>query len=160
MTKKLDNNISICKMVANYIIMKKEQTLDDFRHMAIEGFVKYQACKYDLSGISPLQEKRSGLVFKGNDCYIGDLQLEETTYLCDSGLPNIEVPNVLLEVVRHPVLGLQVILKVNFFGMNLVRVHTKEDHLYLVGIPNNFMPTFRVIAKRSDLKGRQKDSMV
>jgi len=53
-----------------------------------------------------------------------------------------------------------VILRINFFGLSLCRYHTKDHCDYLVGIPNNFTPSFKIIEREENLFGRQNDRMV
>jgi hypothetical protein len=137
----------------------KRKDLNDFRHEAIAGLIGYQELKYDLSKIIPLQSKYSSLSFREDVCYIGLTKLEETTYICDAALPNIELKNVQLEA--NKINGTwQIIMKINFFGLSLCVYHTKEKQFYFVGIPDNFTPRFKIICREDDPLLKRKDSMV
>ncbi|MBP6931749.1 MAG: hypothetical protein KBD48_02515 [Candidatus Pacebacteria bacterium] len=136
-----------------------EKGLDDFRVEAVRGFLGYQSLKYDLSKITPIQIKYSRLCFKKEGCFIGDLRLEEATYISDAILPNTEVKNVLLEVDRAGNRW-RVVMKINFFGLSLCVSHTEEKQFYLVGIPDNFAPRFKVICREDDPNFHRNDNLI
>ncbi len=141
------------------------KNIDKFREEAIKGFLGYQSLKYDLSKITPLQTEYSRLHFRDDGCFIGDFKLEETTYVCDAILPNNEVKNVLLEVNliftrANTAPKWQVILSVNFFGLRLCVHHTKEKQYYLVGVPDNFAPRFKVLCREDDPNFHRMDVLI
>lgn len=136
-----------------------EKLFDEYRTQVLEGFLGYQANKYNLEGIIPLQSGFDEIIF-GNVCRIGNMPLEETTYLCDANLPNIMVQNVLLEITKTPDNAWLLIMKVNFFGLSLTVHHTKEHCRYLLGIPDMYTPTFKIITKEENLWGRRRDSLI
>lgn len=136
-----------------------ENDFEQIRQDVVQSFLKYQALKYDLSNITPLQNEYHTLSFE-KDCYVGETKLEETTYICDAILPNFEVKNILLEVKKINN-EWTVILKVNFFGLSLCVNHTKNNHLYFLGILNNFCPKFKIIMKENDLKmEKRRDNLI
>lgn len=138
----------------------KTKDTNELRREATKAFLNYQSSKYDLSGIIPLQNEYHGLRFENCSCYIGEIKLKETTYICDSILPNHEVKNVILEVKRLFNDEWQVILKVNFFGLSLCVYHTKEKQYYFVGVPNNFVPQFKIIAEETNPNIHRNDNMI
>jgi hypothetical protein len=134
-----------------------------FRDQAVEGFLNYQALKYDRSKIVPMQEEYKSLSFKEDSCYIGEIKLEETSYVCDAILPNFEVQNVIMDVERilnGSELIWRVVLKVNFFGLCLCVYHTKQLSSYYLGKANFFKPRFKIITKEDDPKIKRKDNMI
>jgi hypothetical protein len=139
---------------------KVNKSINEFREQAISGFLNYQALKFDLSKITPLQDEYHRLVFKENSCSIGDIVLEETSYICDARLPNNEVKNVVLEAKRLSDGKWQVTLKVNFFGLCLCVHHTKEKQYYYVGIPDNFSPSFKVLTKEFGSGAKRNDNLI
>lgn len=148
----------------NHSTMKKTaKGIDEFRQEATEAFLAYQACKYDLKKIAPLSKGYFPLSFKDENCYIGEIKLEETSYVCDAIVPNFEIPNVILEaeqILEGSRFTWRVTLKINFFGLCLCVYHTSQKHLYYVGIPNNFDPVFRIIAKEDNPKIKRMDNMI
>ena len=134
-----------------------------FRDQAVEGFLKYQTLKFDRSKIVPLQEEYKSLSFKEDGCYIGEIKLEETSYICDATLPNFIVQNVVIEaeqILQGSEFQWRIVLKVNFFGLCLCVYHTKQQHSYYLGIPNFFDPSFKIIAKEDDPGIKRKDNMI
>lgn len=138
---------------------KKEKGLDEFREEAIRGFLGYQSLKYDLSKIKPIQTDYAGLYFNKDGCFIGDFKLEETTYVSDAILPNTKVKNVLLAVDRSGNRW-RVIMKINFFGLSLCVHHTEGEQFYLVGIPDNFAPRFKLICREDDPNFHRNDNLI
>lgn len=135
-----------------------ENDINQIRRETTQAFLRYQTLKYNLDGIIPIQNEYHSLSFQ-KYCFIGKIKLEEEIYVCDAILPNFEVKNVKLEVRRNKG-EWEVILKVNFFGLSLCVNHTKNNHLYFVGEPNNFNPSFKIIAKEIDLLDRIRDNMI
>ena len=132
-----------------------ENEVYEFRDQAVYGFLKYQAAKYALNDIEPIQKEFHYILFE-KYCSIGDVELKEgSTYLCNAILPNFEVKNVLLEVKKMKNEWV-VILKINFFGLSLCVNHTKDSYLYFVGEPNIFCPRFKIITKETNLTTKQR----
>lgn len=166
MIKLLDNNYKSRHTInkLNHSTMKKiVKGIDEFRQEATEAFLAYQECKYDLSKLTPLSKGYFPLSFRNENCYIGEIQLEETSYVCDAVVPNFEISNVILDaekILDGNRFIWRVVLKVNFFGLCLCVYHTSQKHSYYVGVPNNFSPVFRILSKEDNPKIKRMDNMI
>jgi hypothetical protein len=133
-----------------------------FRDQAVEGFLNYQALKYKINRES-LQDEYYKLTIGDDSCSIGNIKLEETSYLCDAILPNFEVKNVILEAEQTydgSRFLWRVVLRVNFFGLCLCVYHTQQLPSYYMGIANFFTPRFKIICREDDPNIKRMDNMI